>query len=60
MSGSVCVHTCVDLPVSLQGFLCLELGTTLVTNYGLLTSWRQETREWELIIIFTHVPHLEK
>lgn len=42
MSGCVCVcvHTGVDLPVSLQGFLCLELGATLVTNYGLLTSWK--------------------
>lgn len=39
MSGCVCVHTGVDLSVSLQGFLCLELGATLVANYGLLTSW---------------------
>lgn len=33
----VCVHTSVDLPMSLQRFLCLELGATLVTNYGLFT-----------------------
>lgn len=32
------VRAGVDLPVSLQGFFCLELGATLVTNYGLLTS----------------------
>lgn len=42
------VHTGVDLPVSLQGFFCLELGATLVTNYGLLASWTRD-RKWMLI-----------
>lgn len=32
------VRAGVDLPVSLQGFLRLKLGATLVTHYGLLTS----------------------
>lgn len=52
----VCVCVCeglptgVDLPVSLQGFLGLELGATLVTNDGLLASWTERKRQIVFII----------
>lgn len=51
---AACVHTGVDLPVSLQGFLCLELGTTLVTNYGLLTSCTTDKQETKASTFNTH------
>lgn len=59
----VCVRTGVDLPVSLQGFFCLELGATLVTNDGLLTGWttsRNEKADAYYTHTHTHVTHLEK
>lgn len=43
-SMSDILHTSVDLPVSLQGFLSLELGTTLVTDDGLLSGWTARKR----------------
>lgn len=55
----VCVHTGVDLSVSLQGFLCLELGATLVTNYGLLTSWKTREESGRLLHNHTDVPYME-
>lgn len=58
-SSHVCDHTGVDLPMSLQGFLCLELGTTLVTNYGLLTSCKTtKDKSVDVYYIFTHMQHI--
>lgn len=52
--GAVCVHTGVDLPMSLQGFLRLELGTTLVTDYGLLTSCTKTKKQERGGLLFIH------